>query len=68
MYELEDISENVDDGFIWYSAINQMECFRVQVMKSSHSDEHKIVLHIYDQDDNIQNMEEYEQLIKQIEG
>ena len=61
MYELENISENVNDGFNWYSAIAQMQAYRVQVADGN-------VLHVYDQDDNIQNMEEFEQLIKQIEG
>lgn len=68
MYEIEDISENVGDGFEWLSVISNMEILRVQVATSSDSKESKIVLHIYNQDGDILNMEEYQELINHIEG
>lgn len=66
MYELEDISENMNDGFTWLSAIKNMECYRVQYMFNDRGE--AVVLHVYDQEDNIQDMSEHEELINQIEG
>ena len=48
-YSIEDISDNMDDGFLWYSVIDNMEMYRVQVAISSNGA--KNVLHIYNQDD-----------------
>lgn len=57
MYDLEDISENMGDGFIWYSIIINMEAYRAQVMRSS-SGVLKVI-HMTDNKDNLLDGDEY---------
>ena len=60
MVYIEDISEEINDGFIWYSAIDNMEMFRLQCMQSSASDGHLVIMHTYDEKGNEVNIDDVE--------
>jgi hypothetical protein len=66
MYEIEDITDNMDDGFNWLSVIGNMEMYRAQVAESSNGG--MILLHIYGESGNILNMEEHSDMVDTIEA
>jgi len=55
---IEDISEEIADGFLWLSLVEGMSIYRVQLMESSSEHVGYKVLHVYDYEGNELNDEE----------
>lgn len=67
MYEVEDITEEINDGFLWLSVIEGMTPYRVQLMESSNSQVGYKAIHVYDDENNEVNDEKNEQISKKAE-
>lgn len=65
---IEDISEEFSDGFLWLSVIEGMDMYRMQLMKSSNSGIGYKALHVYDYDgEELQDEEKLQKLTEKAE-